>query len=71
MKIKKQLKKKTYCPLCGGKSPNIYGECLCSYEVVMLSGDWKKIAKRLVQVIKVIRMGSWLFYPPSSGEDNN
>jgi hypothetical protein len=44
--------KRERCLLCGGLGPNTYGECLCSYDPVMFSGDYKKIAIRLVRVIK-------------------
>jgi len=39
------MRKKKQCVLCGGSSPNTYGECWCSYEPVFFTGTWEEIAK--------------------------
>lgn len=33
------------CVICGGLSPNTYGECLCSYEYILNCGTWEEIAR--------------------------
>lgn len=52
----KRLKKHKFvvdkCVLCGGISPNTFGECFCSYDLVMFSGDYKRIAQKLASIIK-------------------
>ena len=48
----KKLRKK--CVLCGGGSPNTFGECLCSYEPILLSGTWEEIAKLIGKQYKTL-----------------
>jgi hypothetical protein len=47
---------KSKCVLCGGSSPNRYGECSCSYDPVFFSGDYKAIAKELASQVKTLQM---------------
>lgn len=47
----RRLEEKKKCLLCGGVSPNTFGECICSYDPLMFSGDYKKIAKTLARTV--------------------
>jgi len=40
------------CPLCYRTTPNNFGECLCSYDLLMFSGDYEKICQKLAGIIK-------------------
>jgi len=42
-------KKNINCVLCGATSPNVYGECLCSYEAILITNDYEKISKLLAR----------------------
>lgn len=44
--------KKPRCPICGSYSPNVYGECLCSYELSMFQPHSKEREKALVRALK-------------------
>ena len=48
--MKRNIKNK--CILCGGISPNCYGECFFIFDLVFFSGDYKKIAERLAKLVK-------------------
>lgn len=47
------MKKKTIkCILCGRSSPKPYGECFCSYDLVFLTENYKKINQKLAKLVK-------------------
>ncbi len=43
------------CPVCGGTSPNNFGECLCSYDPAMFQPDSKAQVKSLSYALKAFQ----------------